>query len=274
MSSAALNVPDHNARLAALLSKRKRFAAEWTGPPLSGKTLALGEAASLAAGVWGCAVERFALLAPTTAGARVLRRAVTDAAFGPGFPLTNLFERGVELTGAIADVAYAHSPQRARVTPQLQKAAAAEYCARIRRAAGIAPGDPAGVRFMRARLRQVSAAIGFLDHVWLQRQDLAEAYSAGLERGLDLPNPTQWLDLIEFWAHFKTRERAVEASDILSGPLYPDDACPLVLFDDADEAGPLARDAVARLFPRAAVLISAAAPGCLGRPLAGSFALG
>lgn len=264
---------DHNADVPRLLSARKRFAAEIIGGPRSGKTTALGGVAAMAAGMWGVGVERFAILAPTEAGARLLRRAVADEAFGPGFPLAEVFERGLALSGAVADVAYEHSAQPQRVTSGIRRAAVQAYCARIRASAGIAPGDPAGARFMRARLRQVGAAIGYLGHVRLADRDLIEAYAEGLERGIELPNPTQWLDLAQYWDEWKLRERAVEPADILTGRLYPDADCPLVLLDDADEAGPLARAAAERLFPRAAIVISACAPGCLGRLMAGTFTL-
>lgn len=227
--------------------------------------------AAEAATVWAVSVKRFAVLAPTPAGARVLRRAIADAAFEPGYPLADLFYDG--RTGAIADVAYAHSAQPLRVTGSLRRAAVQEYCARIRKSANIAPGDPAGAKFMSDRQRQASVAIGYLDTALLSGLDLSKAYGDGLERGLDLPNPTQWIDLADYWQTFKRRERAVEAADILTGHLYPDEACPLVLFDDADEAGPLARAAIERLFPRAALVITAQSAGCLGRALAGSFVL-
>src|SRR5262245_36332801 len=90
---------------------------------------------------------------------------------------------------------------------------------------------------------------------------LADAHADDRRRGVALPEAFSLVaEIADFYGEFKRREGIVDDADILTGPLYPAADCPLVLVDDAHAVPAAAQAAVARLFPRAA-LVAAGGPG-------------
>jgi len=243
--------------LRPVLAARRRFTATIRGPLRSGKTTALASIATEAAEQWGMSVVQFGLLALAPADAHLLCRAVADT-IEPGTSLEWFFRD--DLAGTIAAVAYARSVGAIQVNNRHRRQAAAEFTARIKRAAGLTD-SPADVAFLKCRHRDVLIIIELDQRARVTGRSLAEIHSDQVARGARVPQAFSLVaEAADFYAEFRHRERLVDDGDVLAGALYPADDCPLVLVDEAQDVPPSAQAAVARMFPRAA-LVAAGGPG-------------
>ena len=240
-----------------LFKARRRFRAEIIGDRSTGKTTSLAYVARAAAQTWRIDIGRFAFLAPTKSQARILKRLAADLAVEPGVHLWDVFDLE-NPSGAVAEVAYWNSPRHPRVWWRVVQYGIEEYIARILKVENMTPDSPGHFKFVRMKRKEIRATLYWLQHVHLIGREPIEEYAEAIATGRHLPNLDQVLDFDIFWTAWKRRERLVEPADVLTGELYPITDCPLVLLDDANELGPRALAAVGRLFPRAALVQTAA----------------
>jgi hypothetical protein len=238
--------------LRPLLVKRLQFVATIDGGPMSGRSDVLTAVALEAIEEWDVRVHRFALVALDPGAANMFRRSVADL-IEFGADLTTLFWDS--LAGPLAEVAYAHSGEFDRVRWEHRARFLDEFMALIRRAGGHEPGA-ATDKLMRKRRRELAAGLAFEERARLRGELMAAAHAAALERGERLPALSLVSELGERWQDFRRRARVVDDADILAGRLYPDENVPLVLVDEAHEVGTLGQAALARLFPRAALVVA------------------
>src|SRR5262245_50236142 len=229
-----------------LLIARRRFAVGVVG---GGKTEALAAMATEAAHEFGIPISYAAVLAHEEAVTYALQCAIGDAvdptARQAFFP---------HLAGTVLAIAHAHSWQLPLVKAGHRRRVIEHHLALIRRAAGLSEEEAA--KFLRGRKDDVAAALDLDLRARLAERQAPELFAEMIGDGQRLPALSFVLEAIETYRGFKARERIVDAADVFAGQLVAEAECPLVLIDEAQEVPPLARRAVARLFPRAGVMFA------------------
>jgi len=230
-----------------LLIARRRFAVGLVGGV--GKSAALAAMAAEAAHEFGIPISYAAVLAHEEAVAYALQCAIGDAvdptARKAFFP---------HLAGTVLAVAHAHSWQLPLVKAGHRRRVIEHHLTLIRRAAGLSEEEAA--KFLRGRKDDIIAALDLDLRARLAERQAPELFAEMIGDGQRLPALSFVLEAIETYRGFKARERIVDAADVFAGQLVAEAECPLALIDEAQEVPPLARRAVARLFPRAAVMFA------------------
>ena len=228
---------------------RRRFAAGVVGG--AGKSAALAAMAAEVLQEFGIPAGHVAVLAQEETVAYALQWAIGEA-IGATTPPADLFFP--HLAGTVLAVAHAHSWQLPLVKAQHRRRVIEHHLELIRRAAGIEPKDAA--KFLRERKDDLVAVFDLDLRARLAERQTPELFAEMIGEGHSLPALSFVLEAIETYHTFKARTRMVDAADVFTGQLTAEAECPLVLIDEAQEVPALARRAVARLFPRAAVMLA------------------
>ena len=241
-----------------LVVARRRFAAGVVGG--AGKSAALAAMAAEALQEFAIPTGHVAVLAQEGAVAYALQCAIGEA-IGSTTPPADLFFP--HLAGTVLAVAHAHSWQLPLVKAQDRRRVIEHHLTLIRRAAGLA-GDEAA-KFLRERKADLVVVLDLDLRARLAERQTPELFAEMIGEGHSLPALSFVLEAIETYRAFKARTRIVDAADVFAGQLTAEAECPLVLIDEAQEVPVLARRAVARLFPRAGVMLAASEAAVLAQ---------
>jgi len=230
-----------------LLEARQRFAVAVVG---AGSTEVLVSLAVEACREFAIPISAAAVLA-AAGGARLLKWMLADAV-SPGAQLEHLFFD--HLAGSVLDVAHAHGLPLPLLRPLQRSRAIEEYGALILRAAGLRGDDT--TKFLRERRSDIRAALALDLRARLECREIAELFAEMVGQGHRLPSLSFVVGVADFYATFRRRAQVADEADIYGAAVRPVADCPLVLIDEAHAVPPLGRRAVARLFPRAGVILA------------------